>query len=198
MVGAMIESVSGLEADLRISLKPVTVVLIVLSLALFLWSDSQPDPSQWVPTVLLALLLLAVAGLAWSLSSWRPWMSRWLTILGLTAAIHLAKMWLGIPGVLALTAIPAALAAPMISLSAAAIVAVGESVLLMALHPLSCWRQKYCPDGLCSHPLLFQEKGKEYHAKQGRTRTCILIFHWQLYHIDLLHPASSCDRFSTL
>jgi signal transduction histidine kinase/CheY-like chemotaxis protein len=76
--------------------------------------------------------LAAIAGIALLLNSRQPLLAGWLLIAAVVAAIALGWAWLEIPGLLALLAVPAALAAVLISLPAAIGCAVAESVLLVA------------------------------------------------------------------
>jgi signal transduction histidine kinase/CheY-like chemotaxis protein len=121
------------KSELRISSRPVIVALMALGLAFVLLGDFQPDPSKWLPIDLCALLLFTASVIALPLERWKPWASRWLATLTLIAMVHLVNMLLGIPGSLTLVAIPITLAAPLISLPAATITAVGESLLLVVL-----------------------------------------------------------------
>jgi signal transduction histidine kinase/CheY-like chemotaxis protein len=54
-------------------------------------------------------------------------------IIGLIALVHLGSAWLAVPGYLTLMAIPTGLAAAFISLSAATVVAIAETTLLLLL-----------------------------------------------------------------
>ena len=129
----MRESPSSFEAELRIPIESVIAALMILSVALFLLSDSQADPSEWVPTVLLALSLFAVAGTAGLLGNWKSKISRWFTVVALVALVHLGNMWLEGCALLALVGVPSALAVALIGPPAAAVTAVGETMLLLLL-----------------------------------------------------------------
>jgi signal transduction histidine kinase/CheY-like chemotaxis protein len=129
----MREPTSSFESELRISIEWVVAALMVLSVVLFLLSDSQADPSEWVPTVLLALLLFAVAGIAGLLDTWRPKASRWFTVVALVALVHLGNISLGRYALLALVGVPSALAVALIGPLAAVVTAVGETMLILLL-----------------------------------------------------------------
>jgi signal transduction histidine kinase/CheY-like chemotaxis protein len=129
----MRESTSGFEAELRISIEPLVAVLMIFSVVLFLLSDSQADPSEWMPTLLLALSLFAVAGVAGLLDNWRPGISRWFTVVALVALVHMGNVWLGNWALLALAGVPSALALVLIGPSAAVVTAAGETMLLLLL-----------------------------------------------------------------
>jgi signal transduction histidine kinase/CheY-like chemotaxis protein len=132
----MDRSISSFESELHISLKPVLAALMALGLALIFLSDSQLDPSEWVPITIFALLLFAMSAIAWTLESWKPWVSRSLTIVTLLAGVHVMSLWLDMPGSLALAAIPTALAALLSGFPATLVTAVGESLFLAIL--LNC------------------------------------------------------------
>jgi signal transduction histidine kinase/CheY-like chemotaxis protein len=129
----MRESTSGFEAELRIPIEPLIAVLMILSVALFLLSDSRADPSEWMPTLLLALSLFAVAGVAGLLDNWRSEASRGFMVVALVALVHLGNVWLGDCSLLALAGVPSALALVLIGPLAAAVTAVGETIFLLLL-----------------------------------------------------------------
>ncbi|HUV90828.1 MAG TPA: ATP-binding protein [Anaerolineae bacterium] len=126
-------SPSSFESELRISPKPVIATLVLLGIAVFLLSIVPPGVLERLAIMLFATLFQALAGVAWLLNRWKPCAGRWFTILAFVTVIHLASIWLGMPGSLALAAIPAALAAALISLPAAAVTAVGETTLVWLL-----------------------------------------------------------------
>jgi signal transduction histidine kinase/CheY-like chemotaxis protein len=129
----MRESTSGFEAELRIPIEPLIAVLMIFSVVLFLLSDSRADPSEWMPTLLLALSLFAVAGVAGLLDNWRSGASRGFTVVALVALVHLGNVWLGDCSLLALAGVPSALALVLLGPPAAAVTATGETVLLLLL-----------------------------------------------------------------
>jgi len=133
----MSKSSPGFEAELRISPKPVIAMLTVLGLVFVFVSNTQSDPSDQLKVLLLAVLFYAVATTAWLLDSWKPWVGRWFTIIALVTIVHLGNIWLDVPGFLTLMVIPSTLAAALISLPAAIATAVGETVLLLLLLPVS-------------------------------------------------------------
>jgi len=125
----MNQSAPGFESDLRVSLNPVLVMLVVCSLALIL--ASAYDESEWELPV--GILLLLVIAIAWTLGSRAHWSGRWLVTLVLVVGICLASMLPGMPNSLVLVVIPTTLAAPLISLPAAIALTAGESLLFLVL-----------------------------------------------------------------
>ena len=123
-------SVPSFAAELRVSPRPMLGLLLVPALALTLAAWRLPDPDK---AMNFALLLYAFSVMAWILTCWKLWLGRWATIIGLVAIIQAVQGWLGVPGFLALLAIPTALAAALSGLYAAAITAIGESLLLLLL-----------------------------------------------------------------
>jgi len=115
---------------LRVSPNPVSALLLVAALVLTLFAWNLPEPDK---ALNFALSLFIVVGITWVLNSWQPRIGRWSAILALVVIIQLASSWLGVTGCLALMAIPTLLAAMTIGLPAAAIVTVGETLLLLML-----------------------------------------------------------------
>lgn len=127
-------STSGVDADLRISPKPILAALVALGGALYFGATILSVSWQMegrMMSLFLAMCALAIA--SWLLVDWKPLLGRWVAILALAAAVHLADFWLDVPGSLAWAAIPTALAFPLIGLPAAAITAAGESVIVLYL-----------------------------------------------------------------
>jgi len=121
------------RTELRISLKPVVVSLIVVGFLLGASGDFWPDPTGRASVRLLALLMYGLSMIGALLDSWKAWVGRWFTILALVGVVGLADCWLAVPGIPALMGIPTGLAAVLIGLPAAAGLAVGETALLLAV-----------------------------------------------------------------
>jgi len=131
---AMNDSASSSETELHISPRPVLAALLALGCLLFLGAELLSYPWQTVDrTISLFLFLSALSGAGWLLVNWKPLVGRWFTVLALAIAVHLTGLWLDIPASLAWAVIPTALAVPLVSLTAAAVTAVGESLLVVAL-----------------------------------------------------------------
>ncbi len=129
----MSKSGPSFEAELHISLKPVIAMLVASGLVCVFVSDTQSYPSERFKVLLFALLFYALSASTWLLDSWKPWIGRWFTIIGLVTMVQLGNSWLGIPEILTMMVIPTALAAPLISLPAATATTVGQTVLLLLL-----------------------------------------------------------------
>ena len=128
------QKISSFRPELRISTKPVIIILIVLGMLVPIISDQvlQTHSDAWVPSLLFSLAFFAIAGMTWLLDDWMPGLSRWFLILAITGIFHLAGLLTGLPRILMLWGVPTSLAALLISRSAAATVATGESLLLLA------------------------------------------------------------------
>ena len=127
----MSESDSGFRSDLRISYKWVIVILVFLGLAFFLVSDIPSDASAQIRLTLFAILFLALSVTIWLLDRWKPWFGRWFMVSALVAMVYLGNHWLNVPGLLTLMVIPTALAAALVSLPAATVTAIGQTILLL-------------------------------------------------------------------
>ena len=126
-------SIPSLEQDLRIPAKPVFALLLIPGLALALVAFFLPDTPRILNTV---PFFWALAILGWVVDDWNPRVGRWFALLEVVGAIQLVHHYLHMPGILALMAVPTALAAPLIGLRAALVAATGESLLLVALYLL--------------------------------------------------------------
>lgn len=117
-------------SELRVSLKPFILLVLVPGAYLGLEAWALPESS-----ILLnfALLAVAVSVAAWCLDDWNPLVGRWFYVCWLTLLVVLARARFEVPGMLVLAAMPAVLAAPLISLPAAALVATGQTLLLGGL-----------------------------------------------------------------
>jgi signal transduction histidine kinase/CheY-like chemotaxis protein len=127
----MSEFVSSFRSDLRISYKWVIVILIFLGLAFFLLSDIPSDISAQIRLTLFAMLFMALSVTIWLLDRWKPWVGRWFMISALVAVVYLGNHWLDVPGFLTLMVIPTALVAALVSLPAATVTTIGQTVLLL-------------------------------------------------------------------
>jgi signal transduction histidine kinase/DNA-binding response OmpR family regulator len=128
----MHQSTANFEADLRLSVKGVLIVLALCGQTLFLIGDflyiSADDQFR---VSLLATLLYLLALVVWLLGRWQAGVGGWLLVAGLAALIYVGHGWLNLPGFLALLMIPTSLAALLISLPAALAVALGASAGLL-------------------------------------------------------------------
>jgi len=117
-------------SDLRVSLKPFILLILLPGAYLGLEAWSLPGSS----TVLnLSLLAIVVSVIAWCLDDWSPLVGRWFYVTWLTLLIVLVRVHLRIPGMLAFIVAPAALALPLISLPAAILTVLGQTLLLGGL-----------------------------------------------------------------
>jgi signal transduction histidine kinase/CheY-like chemotaxis protein len=129
----MNESASSFKSELRTSPRLMIAILIIMALIVSFVSDSQRNPLFRSRLSLLMLLIFSMAAVLWIFEGWKPLLARWSMIIGLIALVHLGNAWLAIPGCLTLMAIPTGLAAAFISLSAATVVAIAETTLLLLL-----------------------------------------------------------------
>jgi signal transduction histidine kinase len=84
-------------------------------------------------TMFLAIVVALVFVVGRMLCGWRPQVGRWFTLLGLSLLVHTYGLWLEIPGALGWAIIPTAYAACLVSVSAAALMALVESVWVLLL-----------------------------------------------------------------
>lgn len=129
----MIKSQQFMETGVHISPRWIMGVLVLSGLALAMISDSWTDPASRLWLRSLVILFYTVSLTGWLLDSWKAQAGRWFIILALIAIIFLGFRGLEGSELLALLVIPTALAATMVSLPAAAAVAIGETLLLMLL-----------------------------------------------------------------
>ena len=125
---------TSFESELRMSPKPVLAAMLAVGCLPFLLT--QITSSSWEVVNHAGFFYLAVSGLSvlgWLLFDRKPLVGRWFTVLALLTAVHLANRLFDLPGSLTLTAMSVALAVPLISLPAAIITAVGESLVLVIL-----------------------------------------------------------------
>lgn len=124
---------SGFHSELHLSPKPVIALLPLFGVAVPAIKGIWLDPWEMLNAELFYLLTCALALVSWLLVRWRPLVGKWFAILAWSAAIHLASLWLGVPGSLSWAAIPVALATPVIGFSATLFAAGAETVILAAL-----------------------------------------------------------------
>lgn len=137
MVGRKVETrkaTSSLESEWRIAPKAVLAAAVVLGLLLTFGVQILRCPYAIMDSVLhLFLLICATSAIGWLLAHWKPLAGRWFAVAELLVVVHLAHAWRTLPASLVLVSVPIALAVPLISLAAATVVAVAESLLLIAL-----------------------------------------------------------------
>lgn len=128
---------SKLDAEFLTSPQLVLAAFVAVGCLLALGAElffyPWPIVSRTFSLVILFTLLALIGTL---LLERKPWVGRWFTILALVVAVHGAGWWLQLPGALAWAVIPPAFAAALVSVTAAALTAVGESVLLLLLTQL--------------------------------------------------------------
>ena len=127
----MNESVSSFKPDLRISPIWVMAVMLTAGVVIAAIGQVQRDSAEWMTMLNFTLLVFGLTVVVWFLNNWRPQLGRWSTIIGLVIIIYWGDQWLAIPGFLTLLVIPTALAAALVSLSAATVIAIGETLLLL-------------------------------------------------------------------
>jgi signal transduction histidine kinase/CheY-like chemotaxis protein len=117
-------------SELRVSLKPFILLVLLPGTYLALEAWSLPGSSDLLN---LSLLLVVVSVVAWGLDEWNTLVGRWFLICWLTLLVVLARAWFEVPGILVLSVASTALAAPLIGLQAAPLVATGQTLLLGGL-----------------------------------------------------------------
>lgn len=124
-------TMSSFKPDLRISTAWVIALMVVAGVGLGLAAQVQANVAQHENMQDLALLIFFLTLLAWSLDHWQPDLGRWGTMIILVNIVYWGHIWLQLPEFLAFLVIPTALAAALISLPAALIIAIGETLLLL-------------------------------------------------------------------
>ena len=131
ILGRLIGSaVSEIEADLRISPRPVIATLWGAGVVFALLS-AQPDPSAQFSMVLLSLLTYGLAGLAWLLNARESWLGRWFVVAASILLLEAASAWQQ-ADVAALLPLPIGLALLLLSFPAALATAMVQAGLLLA------------------------------------------------------------------
>jgi signal transduction histidine kinase/CheY-like chemotaxis protein len=110
--------------------KPVLVLFVLIGIALTSVADVRFALEEAVP---IASLIFAVSALAFMLDRWKPQIGRWFTIAVMTGIIVLFSQWPIGPGALGLLALPIALAAALLGVTAALVTALAQTVLLALL-----------------------------------------------------------------
>lgn len=129
----MLKTHHVIAAELRISPKWVIAMLVISGLTLTLLSDMQTDLGYQVKIRLFGLLLYIGTIIIWMLDRRNFELGRWLMLILLVALILLGFNQLKVPEILFLMILPPTLAAVLISLPAALITAIAETVLLLLL-----------------------------------------------------------------
>lgn len=121
----------GFSPDMRISLRPVFIIVLIIGL-MFLEAGELPiPPSVQNSAPPFSLLIAATLAIAWQLEQWQLPLARWLIVLLFAIVVFLVNLWLPQAGVLVLMPLVVALAAMLINVRAAAATAVGTSLLLI-------------------------------------------------------------------
>ena len=118
------------SSDLRVSLKPFILLMLLPGAFFGLEAWSFPGPSHLLNLSLLAVVICVAT---WVLDDWNPLVGRWFYVTWLTLLVVLAQAHLKVPGLLTLIVVPTALAAPLVGLPATALSAVGQTLLLGGL-----------------------------------------------------------------
>ena len=119
-----------LAPEPHISPRPVGIVLVVLGVAATNVSEFLP---QRPVGVVVGLTLIAVGLFILSSNARWPRLTAWLAILAPILLVLSLWTWLKVPSILTLLAIPAALAASLISFPAALAVAASQTALLLLM-----------------------------------------------------------------
>jgi len=127
----MINSREGIEVELHLAAKWMMAGLVGLGVIFVFLGDRETEVASRAQILLFATLLYAAAAAAWFLEDWRALPGRWFTIIILMVTVVAGFSWLNIPGFLSLLILPVILAATSISLTAALMTAIVETVVVM-------------------------------------------------------------------
>jgi signal transduction histidine kinase/CheY-like chemotaxis protein len=136
-VSEMQASAVELDSGLRLSPRWVIAALLVVGVIVLFIADGLRDAQLRIRVEIVGVLLCVLCISAWLLDCWWAGSSRWPVIGTLVALIILADQWLGVPGMLALLAIPVGLAAGQVGLLASFVTATAETALLVAVAQMS-------------------------------------------------------------
>lgn len=120
------------ESELQISVRPVTVALIILDLLFILTINSLLTSAEQFREAIQGILLVLILLSAWKFESRNPIFSRWLIIIALISMIFSTSIRYSTPVFLCLMVIPVSLSAALISVPAATITTIGVTLLLVA------------------------------------------------------------------
>lgn len=123
----------SVKSELQMSPKLVTVALVVFGLMLIVLSDTVGLPVGVLELNAFVLLIYAGAATILLVNTWRPWLGRSLALVGMVSIVNLGSSWLGISSFWALVTLPVVAAAGLFDLSAAAITAAAQTILLVVL-----------------------------------------------------------------
>jgi signal transduction histidine kinase/CheY-like chemotaxis protein len=118
---------------LRAGLGPVVAALAVVGVVLFALSDLAGDVDSRVSWLLTSLLLLAGLGVGALVAQRLSDVGRWFIVVVVGAAVWVGVVWLESPGFIALLAVPVAVASVLVGTSAALVMTLAQSVLIIAL-----------------------------------------------------------------
>lgn len=128
---SMPETHNKFSSDLRISMTPVIVALLILAVMLRVFAPEGLSGRSF--SLLFSFIIAGVAALAQSLERRKSSLGRWFLICAIVVLLCVWGTWFDIAEILFLLIVPMVLAAALINLSAALIMTVGESVLLLAV-----------------------------------------------------------------
>ena len=131
------QSVGAFDPELRLSPAPLIGLLGAAGFLLVFLGEAQTQPAARWALLALSALAYVLCGVAWLLYSLVPVVGRWVTVLAVAAVIFVASGSLGAPQLLTLLNLSTGLAAAVISLPAAAAVALAETALVLLLPGLA-------------------------------------------------------------
>ena len=133
----MIAQTGRLDSELRLSPKPVLLLLAALSFGLLLAAESLLDEAQLARLLYLDIAIVIFCVSTWFIHDARPMLGRLLTFTLIEAAILSGDVGLRMPGFLALLPIVPALAIVMVGPSCGLTLAALETALLIGLQRYS-------------------------------------------------------------
>lgn len=125
---------SRLESQLRPSPRLLLVMVFLVGLIAFLGALLTAGAWEVVREASSFFLVLsALSALGWLLVSWNPLIGQWFTVGSVIASLVVLSLWIGVSAAMTLSAVPVAVTAITVSLRAAAVSGVVESLILLFL-----------------------------------------------------------------
>ena len=136
MADSDLEAVKDFRSELRISPLPVIVLLFASAIVTFTVSGIPSALEERIRVMILAALIVVLSFAALYIYRWRVWAGRWFSVVVITFIVHISAFWLTASSTLLLSVLPVALAGALISVSASALTAAVQTLILLMVSGL--------------------------------------------------------------